>query len=134
LVLQHQKTQLKDVTVITKAGHEYKTISKMDIKMRGINNSQEILRMVPGLFIGQHQGGGKAEQIFIRGFDCDHGTDINITADGMPVNMVSQAHGQGYADMHFIIPETVDNVDLQCRQREFYYFRLCRFKNKKWLN
>jgi hypothetical protein len=113
LVLQHQKTQLKDVTVITKAGQEYKTISKMDIKMRGINNSQEILRMVPGLFIGQHQGGGKAEQIFIRGFDCDHGTDINITADGMPVNMVSQAHGQGYADMHFIIPETVDNVDFQ---------------------
>lgn len=113
LVLQQQKTQLKDVTVIAKAGHEYKTISKMDIKMRGINNSQEILRMVPGLFIGQHQGGGKAEQIFIRGFDCDHGTDINITADGMPVNMVSQAHGQGYADMHFIIPETVENVDFQ---------------------
>lgn len=113
LVLQHQKTQLKDVTVITKAGQEYKTISKMDIKMRGVNNSQEILRLVPGLFIGQHQGGGKAEQIFIRGFDCDHGTDINITADGMPVNMVSQAHGQGYADMHFIIPETVDNVDFQ---------------------
>ena len=113
LILQHQRTQLKDVTVISKAGQEYKTISKMDIKMRGVNNSQEILRLVPGLFIGQHQGGGKAEQIFIRGFDCDHGTDINITADGMPVNMVSQAHGQGYADMHFIIPETVDNVDFQ---------------------
>jgi len=113
LVLNPNKTQLKDVTVITKAGHEYKTISKLDIKMRGINNSQEILRTVPGLFIGQHQGGGKAEQIFIRGFDCDHGTDINVMADGMPVNMVSQAHGQGYADMHFIIPETVENVDFQ---------------------
>ncbi|MDD2792175.1 MAG: TonB-dependent receptor [Sediminibacterium sp.] len=106
-------TQLKQVTVRSQAGEEYKTISKTDIRMRGVNNSQEILRMVPGLFIGQHQGGGKAEQIFIRGFDCDHGTDINITADGIPVNMVSQAHGQGYADMHFVIPETIEQVDFQ---------------------
>lgn len=113
LILNPQKAQLEDVTVTIKTGQEYKTISKMDIKMRGVNNSQEILRIVPGLFIGQHQGGGKAEQIFVRGFDCDHGTDINIMADGMPVNMVSQAHGQGYADMHFIIPETVENVDFQ---------------------
>jgi outer membrane receptor for Fe3+-dicitrate len=111
--LHQQKIQLTNVTVTTKAGEEYKIISKTDIKMRGVNNSQEILRMVPGLFIGQHQGGGKAEQIFVRGFDCDHGTDINIMADGIPVNMVSQAHGQGYADMHFIIPETVENVDFQ---------------------
>jgi outer membrane cobalamin receptor len=51
--------------------------------------SQEILRKVPGLFIGQHAGGGKAEQIFLRGFDIDHGTDIAISVDGMPVNMVS---------------------------------------------
>ena len=113
IILYPQKAQLENVTVTAKAGQEYKTISKMDIKMRGVNNSQEILRMVPGLFIGQHQGGGKAEQIFVRGFDCDHGTDINIMADGMPVNMVSQAHGQGYADMHFIIPETVENIDFQ---------------------
>ncbi len=113
LILAQQKTSLQNVIVTAKAGQEYKTISKMDIKMRGVNNSQEILRIVPGLFIGQHQGGGKAEQIFVRGFDCDHGTDINIMADGVPVNMVSQAHGQGYADMHFIIPETVENVDFQ---------------------
>ena len=113
VILRQQKASLENVTVIAKAGQEYKSISKMDIKMRGVNNSQEILRIVPGLFIGQHQGGGKAEQIFIRGFDCDHGTDINIMADGMPVNMVSQAHGQGYADMHFIIPETVESVDFQ---------------------
>lgn len=106
-------TQLEQVTVRSQAGEEYKTISKTDIRMRGVNNSQEILRMVPGLFIGQHQGGGKAEQIFIRGFDCDHGTDINITADGIPVNLVSQAHGQGYADMHFVIPETIEQVDFQ---------------------
>ena len=107
------KIQLEDVTVNSRTGKEYKTISKIDIKMRGVNNSQEILRMVPGLFIGQHQGGGKAEQIFVRGFDCDHGTDINIMTDGLPVNMVSQAHGQGYADMHFIIPETIEDVEFQ---------------------
>ena len=111
--LSLQETQLKDITINARAGQEYKTISKMDIKARGVNNSQEILRMVPGLFIGQHQGGGKAEQIFVRGFDCDHGTDINITTDGIPVNLVTQAHGQGYADMHFIIPETIENVDFQ---------------------
>jgi outer membrane cobalamin receptor len=58
------------------------------------------------LFIGQHAGGGKAEQIFLRGFDIDHGTDIAISVDGMPVNMVSHAHGQ--ADLHFVIPETVE--------------------------
>lgn len=63
------------------------------------------------MFIGQHAGGGKAEQIFLRGFDIDHGTDIAITADGIPVNMVSHAHGQGYADLHFIIPETIESVD-----------------------
>jgi len=113
IILNPQKAQLENVTVTANAGKEYQTISKMDIKMRGVNNSQEILRMVPGLFIGQHQGGGKAEQIFVRGFDCDHGTDINVMTDGMPVNMPSQAHGQGYADMHFIIPETVENVDFQ---------------------
>ncbi|MEO1653079.1 MAG: TonB-dependent receptor plug domain-containing protein, partial [Bacteroidota bacterium] len=73
--------------------------------------AQEILRRVPGLFIGQHAGGGKAEQIFLRGFDIDHGTDVNLTVDGMPVNMVSHAHGQGYADMHFLIPETIDQID-----------------------
>ena len=62
------------------------------------------------MFIAQHAGGGKAEQIFLRGFDIDHGTDIAITVDGMPVNMVSHAHGQGYADLHFLIPETVEKV------------------------
>lgn len=89
----------------------FKTISDLDIHLRPINNSQEVLRMVPGLFIGQHAGGGKAEQIFLRGFDLDHGTDINITVDGLPVNMVSHAHGQGYADLHFLIPELIDKVN-----------------------
>lgn len=89
----------------------FQTISELDIHLRPINNSQEILRFVPGLFIGQHAGGGKAEQLFIRGFDVDHGTDVNISVDGMPVNMVSHAHGQGYADLHFVIPEFIDKVN-----------------------
>ena len=87
------------------------TLASVDLKLNPINSSQEILRKVPGLFIAQHAGGGKAEQIFLRGFDIDHGTDIQITADGLPVNMVSHAHGQGYADLHFLIPETIQNVD-----------------------
>ncbi|MDF2191673.1 TonB-dependent receptor [Paraflavitalea sp. CAU 1676] len=110
IALAPTSVELSQVTVSSGAGEQFKPISKLDIKLRGINNSQEVLRMVPGLFIGQHAGGGKAEQIFLRGFDIDHGTDINIGVDGMPVNMVSHAHGQGYADLHFLIPELIDNV------------------------
>ena len=105
-------TGLAEIKVIASANKGiFKTISDLDIHLRPINNSQEVLRMVPGLFIGQHAGGGKAEQIFLRGFDLDHGTDINITVDGMPVNMVSHAHGQGYADLHFVIPELIEKVN-----------------------
>ena len=102
--------ELSAVTVSPHAGESFQAISKIDIAIRDISNSQEVLRLVPGLFIGQHQGGGKAEQIFLRGFDCDHGTDISLNADNMPVNMVSHAHGQGYADSHFIIPETIGSI------------------------
>lgn len=105
-------SSLQEIKVMASANKGiFKTISDLDIHLRPINNSQEVLRMVPGLFIGQHAGGGKAEQIFLRGFDLDHGTDINISVDGMPVNMVSHAHGQGYADLHFVIPEFINNVN-----------------------
>ena len=105
-------SSLQEIKVIASANNGiFKTISDLDIHLRPINNSQEVLRIVPGLFIGQHAGGGKAEQIFLRGFDLDHGTDINISVDGMPVNMVSHAHGQGYADLHFVIPELIDKVN-----------------------
>ncbi len=110
IALSARQTQLADVIIRADAGNPYKTISETDIKMRGVANSQEVLRIVPGLFIGQHQGGGKAEQIFLRGFDADHGTDISLHVDGMPINMVSHAHGQGYADSHFIIPETIEGT------------------------
>lgn len=104
---------LSAVTVSALKAHNQQLISSLDIKLRPITNSQEILRLVPGLFIGQHAGGGKAEQIFLRGFDLDHGTDIRLTVDDMPVNMVSHAHGQGYADLHFVIPELVEGVDFK---------------------
>ena len=102
---------LSSVTVNSKKPSGTNSVAAVDIKLRPVNTSQDILRMVNGLFIAQHAGGGKAEQIFLRGYDIDHGTDINITVDGMPVNMVSHAHGQGYADLHFLIPETVERVN-----------------------
>ena len=102
---------LASVTVSpTKSITQSESINGIDRILRPVNTAQDLLRLVPGLFIAQHAGGGKAEQIFLRGFDCDHGTDFYITVDGMPVNMVSHAHGQGYADFHFVIPETVDNL------------------------
>jgi outer membrane receptor protein involved in Fe transport len=73
----------------------------------------DLLKVTPGLFTGQHAGGGKANQYFLRGFDIDHGTDLALWVDGMPVNMVSHGHGQGYADLHFIIPELFDRVEVQ---------------------
>lgn len=108
--LQNTIYELEQVSIQPKL-NAMNAISKIDLQTNPVNSSQEILRKVPGLFIGQHAGGGKAEQIFLRGFDIDHGTDIAISVDGMPVNMVSHAHGQGYADLHFLIPETVQKID-----------------------
>ena len=87
-------------------------IRDLDIRLRPRESSQELLRLTPGLLIAQHAGGGKAEQIFLRGFDADHGTDVAISVDGVPINMVSHAHGQGYADLHWLIPEVVEYVDV----------------------
>ena len=108
--LETRVFQLEEL-VLRKEINALQTITKIDLQVNPVNNSQEILRKVPGLFIGQHAGGGKAEQIFLRGFDIDHGTDITLSVDGMPINMVSHAHGQGYSDLHFVIPETIKNID-----------------------
>jgi hypothetical protein len=101
---------LQDVTVNATKDAPYTSVSGIDLKTRPVNSSQDLLRLVPGLFIGQHAGGGKAEQMFLRGFDVDHGTDVRVTVDGMPVNMVSHAHGQGYADLHWLMPELVEKI------------------------
>lgn len=109
MVLEESSISLDQVIVVAEV-NALSRIVDVDVKTSPVKSSQEILRKVPGLIIGQHAGGGKAEQIFLRGFDVDHGTDVAISVDGMPVNMVSHAHGQGYADMHFVIPETIENV------------------------
>lgn len=110
ITLKISSASLEQVLIVSKV-NVLSNFVNVDLKTSPVKSSQEILRKIPGLIIGQHAGGGKAEQIFLRGFDIDHGTDIAIDVDGMPVNMVSHAHGQGYADMHFIIPETIENLD-----------------------
>ncbi|WP_462251802.1 TonB-dependent receptor [Ferruginibacter sp.] len=109
--LQPDAVKLEDITLQATGTTKFSSLTKIDLALSPVKNTQELLRIVPGLFIAQHAGGGKAEQIFLRGFDSDHGTDVQVSVDGMPVNMVSHAHGQGYADAHFIIPETINNVD-----------------------
>lgn len=109
--LKPDNIDLADVTIQSNGAAKFNSFAKADLALNPVKNTQELLRLVPGLFIAQHAGGGKAEQIFLRGFDCDHGTDVQVSVDGMPVNMVSHAHGQGYADAHFIIPETINNID-----------------------
>jgi outer membrane cobalamin receptor len=109
--MEHGELVLADVVITDQLIRDVNTISQVDIRLRPVNTSQDILRIIPGLFIAQHAGGGKAEQIFLRGFDIDHGTGINLEVDGLPVNMVSHAHGQGYSDLHFVIPELIRVVD-----------------------
>lgn len=111
---QEATTQLPEITVTDRrpvSAATEQTIRERDFSLRPHNTVWEILNNLPGLIAGQHAGGGKAMQYFLRGFDNDHGTDIAIFVDGVPVNMVSHAHGQGYADLNFLIPEVVDYVD-----------------------
>jgi TonB family protein len=87
-------------------------VQERDFRLRPIGSVQDILRVTPGLVMVQHSGGGKASQYFLRGFDADHGTDIALSVDGVPINMVSHAHGQGFSDTNFIIPEAVERVEI----------------------
>ena len=80
-------------------------VPREQLEARPIYRTGEVLEAVPGLVVTQHSGEGKANQYFLRGFNLDHGTDLAITVDGMPVNMRTHAHGQGYADTNFLIPE-----------------------------
>lgn len=111
IILQENPVVLSEIYVSEPVHYN---LQRIDVKMNPVQNSQELLRIVPGLFIAQHAGGGKAEQIFLRGFDIDHGTDVNLSVDEiLPVNMVSHAHGQGYSDLHFVIPEVIQNVEFE---------------------
>ncbi|PWT70781.1 MAG: TonB-dependent receptor, partial [Proteobacteria bacterium] len=83
------------------------------IEDRPILRPGEILEFVPGMVVTQHSGDGKANQYFLRGYNLDHGTDFATYVEGMPVNMPTNAHGQGYSDLNFMIPELVDRIDFK---------------------
>lgn len=85
-------------------------VSAADLATRPIFRPGEIMETIPGVIVTQHSGSGKANQYFLRGFNLDHGTDLATDFEGMPINMVSHAHGQGYTDLNFIIPELVSEV------------------------
>jgi TonB dependent receptor/Carboxypeptidase regulatory-like domain/TonB-dependent Receptor Plug Domain len=89
------------------------TVGATEIQDRPILRSGEILETIPGVIITQHAGGGKANQYFLRGFNLDHGTDFAIFLDGMPLNLPSHAHGEGYADMNTVIPEFVERLNYE---------------------
>jgi outer membrane receptor protein involved in Fe transport len=81
------------------------------LKSRPALRPGEVLEFVPGVIVTQHSGDGKANQYFLRGFNLDHGTDFATTVNGLPVNMPTHGHGQGYSDLNFLIPELVDRIE-----------------------
>ena len=85
-------------------------ITARQLETRPVMRTGEVLETVPGIVISQHSGEGKANQYYLRGFNLDHGTDFATTIAGMPVNMPTHAHGQGYSDLNFLIPELVSGV------------------------
>ena len=89
------------------------TIRGADVIAQPFARPGEALEVVPGLIVTQHSGEGKANQYFLRGFNLDHGTDLAISVDGMPVNMPTHGHGQGYADINFMIPELIQSVNVR---------------------
>jgi hypothetical protein len=110
--LFENSTELSEVKVTGNRTQLTQT-ANINLTLQPVRSAQELLTLVPGLFVAQHAGGGKAEQLFLRGFDIDHGTDVALSLDGMPVNMVSHAHGQGYADFHFVMPEVIDKINFE---------------------
>ncbi|HOB47606.1 MAG TPA: TonB-dependent receptor, partial [Zoogloea sp.] len=86
------------------------TITAKQLANRPLLRPAEVMETIPGMVVTQHSGDGKANQYFLRGFNLDHGSDFSTQLMGMPTNMVSHAHGQGYMDLNFLIPELVDSV------------------------
>ena len=112
-------TELPEIEVTGKAGHligeavtaSQGQTSQKELAERPFLRRGELLESVPGVIITQHSGDGKANQYFLRGFNLDHGTDFSIFMDGQPVNFITHAHGQGYADLNPIIPELIESID-----------------------
>jgi hypothetical protein len=88
-------------------------VTGKQIESRPVMRSGEILEMVPGVIVSQHSGEGKANQYYLRGFNLDHGTDFATTVAGVPVNLPTHGHGQGYSDVNFLIPELVTGVQFR---------------------
>ena len=87
------------------------TVTQQQLEARTVYRPGELLEATPGLVVSQHSGEGKANQFYLRGFNLDHGTDLRTTIDDMPVNQRSHAHGQGWTDLNFLIPELVGRLD-----------------------
>ena len=86
-------------------------VTQAQLEARTVYRPAELLEAAPGLIVSQHSGEGKANQFYLRGFNLDHGTDLRTTVDGMLVNQRSHAHGQGWSDLNFLIPELTDRLD-----------------------
>jgi TonB-dependent receptor-like protein len=86
-------------------------VGAAELELRPRLRTGEILEVVPGLIVTQHSGTGKSNQMFLRGFNLDHGTDFATWVDGMPVNLPTHGHGQGYTDLNFVIPELVERLE-----------------------
>ncbi len=107
-VIGHYQTGVETSDAASEGSVTYKLIEDRPIMRPG-----EILEFVPGMIITQHSGDGKANQYFLRGYNLDHGTDFATYVAGMPVNLPTNAHGQGYSDLNFVIPELVSRIDFK---------------------
>jgi outer membrane cobalamin receptor len=106
LTIEQHRSNLIGTAVSASQGE----VNASEIAIRPMLRSGEILEWVPGMVVTQHSGTGKANQYFLRGFNLDHGTDFATFIDDMPVNMRTHGHGQGYTDLNFIIPETIERI------------------------
>jgi hypothetical protein len=97
----------------TAASASQGVVGEEDLEDLPLLRRGELLESVPGMVVTQHSGDGKANQYFLRGFNLDHGTDFAFSIDGVPVNLPSHAHGQGYSDLNFLIPELVSEIDFK---------------------
>ena len=89
------------------------TVSGQDLNARPVARPGEILEAAPGLAVVMHADGGKANQYYLRGYNLDHGSDLAIFVDDMPINLPTHAHGQGYADLNWLMPETINGLDIR---------------------
>jgi len=116
--VQAQPAPVAPAAPAPKAASEL-TVTQQEIAARPITRPAEVLEAAPGLIITQHSGEGKANQYFLRGYNLDHGTDLAIQLDGMPINMRTHGHGQGYADINFLIPELIKSMNI--RKGPYFY-------------